>query len=70
VVTKVNKQADGTVTYDVSYDDGDFEDDIEPENVRPVEKTSEEKGEEETHQEGELAIRRKRQNVKEKARYV
>jgi nucleolar protein 14 len=70
VVTKVNKQADGSVTYDVTYDDGDFEDDMEPENVRPVEKTSDEKGEEETHREGELAIKRMRQKAKEKARYV
>jgi hypothetical protein len=70
VITKVIKQADGSATYDVTYDDGDFEDDMEPENVRPVEKTSEEKVEEVTHQEGEVAIRRKRQKAKEKARYV
>jgi nucleolar protein 14 len=70
VVTKVNKQADGSVTYDVTYDDNDFEEDMEPKNVCPVEKTPEEKGGEETNQQGELALRRKRQKAKEKARYV
>jgi nucleolar protein 14 len=63
VVAKVNKQADGSVTYDVTYDDGDFEDDMEPENVRPIKKMSEDTGMQEV-------IRRKRQKAKEKARCV
>lgn len=63
VVAKVNKQADGSVTYDVTYDDGDFEDDMEPENVRPIRKLSEDTGMQEV-------IRRKRQKAKEKARCV
>ena len=30
----VNKLKDGSVTYDVTYDDGDFEENMDPENVR------------------------------------
>lgn len=63
VVTKVNKQADGSVTYDVTYDDGDFEDDMEPENVRPIKEMSEDTGKQE-------GIIWKRQKAKEKARCV
>ncbi len=38
-ITKVHVLADGNVRYDVEYLDGDFEEDMSPENVRPAEKT-------------------------------
>lgn len=68
VVTAVNKQRDGSVTYDVTYDDGDFEEGMEPENVRPVEKTAEEREKEQSEQSNELLTKRKRQKAKDKAR--
>lgn len=37
-ITKVHILEDGNVRYDVEYLDGDFEEDMLPENVRPVEK--------------------------------
>lgn len=35
-ITKVHVMKDGTVRYDVEYADGDFEEDMLPENVRPL----------------------------------
>ena len=64
VITKVKQDVTGGVTYDVTYDDGDFEEDVEPENVREIEKTAEEHEKEE----GELATKRKRQKAKDRAR--
>jgi nucleolar protein 14 len=37
-ITKVHIMKDGSVRYDLEYADGDFEEDMLPENVRPVEK--------------------------------
>jgi nucleolar protein 14 len=68
VVTAVNKQRDGIFTYDVTYDDGDFEEGMEPENVRAIEKTAEEQEQEESLQSNELSTKRKRQKAKDKAR--
>ena len=70
VVAAVHKQPDGSVEYDVNYDDGDFEDGIKAENVKPVKKTSEEKQQEKEETEKESALKVKRQKAKEKARYV
>jgi len=36
-ITKVHLMKDGSVRYDLEYADGDFEEDMIPENVRPVE---------------------------------
>ena len=43
VISKVNEDSHGNVTYNVDYEDGDFEEEIGPENVRAVGKTDEEK---------------------------
>lgn len=37
-ITKVHLMKNGSVRYDVEYLDGDFEEDVHPENVRPVER--------------------------------
>ena len=69
-ITQVNKDPKGKITYNVEYDDGDFEDDMDPESVRPVKKTAEEKEKEDTQTEEVLTMKRKRQKAKQKARYV
>lgn len=68
VITKVNKQLDGQVTYDVTYDDGDVEEAMDPANVRLVKKTQDDQAKETSKQHGELAIKRKQQKAKDKAR--
>lgn len=68
VVTAANKQKDGSITYDVTYDDGDFEEGVEPENVRAIQKTAKELEQEVSHQKDEHSTKRKRQKAKEKAR--
>lgn len=69
-ISKVNVEADGTVTYNVDYDDGDFEENMEPEYVRPVEKSADDKDAESNEKGEELTVKRKQQKAKEKARYV
>lgn len=68
VITSVNKLEDGSVTYDVTYDDGDFEENMDPENVRQIKKTAEEHEQEVFQQSKEVSTKRKRQKAKEKAR--
>ncbi len=42
-ITSVRKEKNGQVVYDVTYDDGDFEEGMAAENVRPLTKSAEEK---------------------------
>ena len=42
-ITSVRKEKNGQVVYDVTYDDGDFEEGMVAENVRPLTKSAEEK---------------------------
>jgi nucleolar protein 14 len=69
-ITKVHTQKDGSVTYDVEYDDGDFEDGMIAKNVRPIEKTPEEKDDAKKQNENDLEMQLKRKLAKEKARSV
>jgi nucleolar protein 14 len=66
-----NTVKDGTtaVTYDIEYDDGDLEEGVESRHVRPLDKTAEELEREASQKDQEVAIKRKRQKAKEKARY-
>jgi hypothetical protein len=61
---------DGPVTYNVEYDDGDFEDGVESRHIRPIDKTKEELEKEAQKKAEELAHKSKRLRAKEKARYV
>lgn len=70
VISQVNQEPDGTVTYNVDYDDGDFEEEMEPESVKPIEKSEEEKERDDEKKEEELVLKRKRQKARERARYV
>jgi hypothetical protein len=67
-ITQVHLRKDGSVKYDVEYDDGDFEEDMIPENVRPIAKTPEEKEKIEGDQRNDEEILLKRKKAKEKAR--
>ena len=58
------------VSYDIEYDDGDFEEGVEPQNVRPVDKTADELQKEADLKEQAAVLLRKRQKAKEKARWV
>jgi nucleolar protein 14 len=69
-ITQVNKNKGRTFTYNVEYDDGDFEDDVTPDNVRPLAKTTQEMNAQLSQKEVELALKQKRQKAKLKARYV
>jgi len=69
-ISKVNKDKDGNVTYNVDYDDGDFEEDMDADYVRPLPKTEEEAEAEEDKVEEAVLLKRKRQKARDKARYV
>ena len=69
-ITEVTKQKDGTVTYDVEYDDGDFEEGMEPQNVQRLKQTREEKDKAKSRQTEEQMMKQKRQKAAQKARYV
>jgi nucleolar protein 14 len=66
-ITKVHKKKDGTIKYDVEYDDGDFEEDMIPQNVRPIEKTEEEKAKIDDDEKRDAELKLKRKKAKEKA---
>lgn len=70
-IIKVHKsKKDGSVKYDVQYDDGDLEEGMIPKNVRPVKKTAEEKVKESDEKRSATELQLKRKKAKEKARYV
>jgi nucleolar protein 14 len=66
-ITKVHQQKDGRVTYDVEYDDGDFEDGMIPENIRPIETTQDEKEDMKAQKRNADELNLKRKLAKEKA---
>ena len=67
-ISQVNKDKDRGFTYNLEYDDGDFEDDVDPENVRPIAKTDHEKESQRSEIEEEIVMKRLRQKAKLKAR--
>ena len=67
-IKNVHKESDGTYKYDVEYDDGDFEEDMIPENVKPIHKTPEEKTKEKEKSEEQLEAKFKRNKARDKAR--
>jgi nucleolar protein 14 len=70
VITKVHTFPDGSVKYDLDYDDGDFEEDAIPKNVKVLEKTSEEKEKSDAKTLEEEVLQMKRKKAKEMARCV
>jgi nucleolar protein 14 len=70
VIRVAHKQPDGSVIYDVDYDDGDFEEGLIPEHVRPIAKTEKEKTVTKEKTEEELEEKFRRNKARVKARYV
>lgn len=69
-VAQVHTDKAGNITYDIDYDDGDYEDGVQPGHVRLIKQKSKEQEKEEKKKQEEIAIKRKRQKAKERARYV
>ncbi|KAI2491831.1 Nop14-like family [Fragilaria crotonensis] len=67
-IAQVHTDKSGNVTYDVDYDDGDYEDGVQPKHVRLVKLKTKEQEKEEKKKEEEIALKRKRQKAREKAR--
>lgn len=67
VIAQCNTE-DGT--YNIDYDDGDYEDNVERQHIQVLDKTDDEMEEELLKQSSDMAIKKKRQLAKEKARYV
>mmetsp|Transcript_133907 Transcript_133907/g.199125 ORF Transcript_133907/g.199125 Transcript_133907/m.199125 type:complete len:991 (+) Transcript_133907:69-3041(+) len=67
-VKKAHEEPDGSYKYDVEYDDGDFEEDMLPENVKPINKTLEEKSKDREQTEKGLEAKFKRSKARDKAR--
>lgn len=58
-ILEVNTDKAGNVTYSVEYDDGDFESDMKPSNVRPIKIIKAEKQAEIDDNEKTMAVKRK-----------
>jgi len=68
VIKRVHVDATGGVTYDVDYNDNDFEEGVIPENVRTVAKPDEEVEKDKEKSESELEEKFKRNKARKKAR--
>lgn len=66
VVVRVHKEDN---TYDVEYDDGDYEDGVQAQHIKFVEKTADEIAAEQERDEEQTALQRKKLKAKDKARY-
>ena len=69
-VTNVTTDTTGSTRYDITYNDGDFEEGMKPENVRRLSKTKEEKNKDKEKAETRKKISAKKLKAKKKARYV
>ena len=69
-VTNVTADSKGNTRYDITYNDGDFEEGMKPENVRRLRKTKEEKDEDREKARTKKQISAKKIKAKKKARYV
>ena len=68
VITAVRKDSDGNKVYDITYDDGDFEENMSEENVRALPKSKEElEGDKAKVSEAAMA-KRKKQKAKMRAK--
>ena len=68
VISRVDKGENGSITYDIDYDDGDFEEGVEPQHIKDVEESQVvvEKKQEKKAEEATLKL--KRRKAKDKAR--
>jgi nucleolar protein 14 len=74
VIAKVHVQPDGSQLYDVEYDDGDYEEDMTPKNIRLMDESAVEEEDKKVTQKEltneEQLMQRKRKKARDKARYV
>lgn len=76
VVKRVHTNKDGAVTYDVDYDDGDFEEGVQPQHVRPLDEDNDDAppaavaASTSNFGSDDKTMKLKRQKAKEQARYV
>ncbi|CAJ1965900.1 unnamed protein product [Cylindrotheca closterium] len=68
VIKRAHVDPRGAVTYDVDYDDGDFEEGVSPENVRTIAKSDQEVEKDKEKSERELEEKFKRNKARDKAR--
>jgi nucleolar protein 14 len=69
VVSEIHKDArNNVIRYDIEYDDGDFEENVEPRHVKILEQSFEENAKQAARNDEDIALKRKRQKAKEKAR--
>lgn len=68
VIKRVHVDTEGSVTYDVDYDDGDFEEGMVRENIRAIAKSEEEAEKDKNKSEKELEEQLKRNKARDKAR--
>ena len=68
VITAVRKDSDGNKVYDVTYDDGDFEENMIEANVRPLPKTEEELENDKAKVSEAAMAKRKKQKAKMRAK--
>jgi nucleolar protein 14 len=71
-ISKVNNvdSDDLDVTYNIDYDDGDYEDNVERIHLKILDRTDDEIEEDTTKRSKEVVLKKKRQLARDKARYV
>lgn len=69
-ITAVRKDSNGRNVYDITYDDGDFEEDMVESNVRPLPKSKEEIDEDNAKLTEAAMAKKKKQKAKMRAKYV
>jgi nucleolar protein 14 len=69
-IEAVHNHSKGSYKYDVRYDDGDFEEEVEPQFIRVLAMSVEELEKEDEAKAKDSDVKYKRQLAKEKARYV
>ena len=67
-ITGIRKDDDGNTVYDVTYDDGDFEEGMDRENVRPIPLSKEEKEQQKTEESEAAVVKKKKQKAKLRAK--
>jgi nucleolar protein 14 len=70
VISKVHRFPDGSIKYDVEYNDGDSEENMIPANVKPIEDPTELAEKNAVERENQEMLKLKRKIAKDKARYV
>jgi nucleolar protein 14 len=67
-ITGIRKDDEGNTVYDVTYDDGDFEEGMDRENVRPIPLSKEEKDQQKTEESEAAMVKKKKQKAKLRAK--